>query len=178
MLKKINKGITVEQIISAVRLAKDSPIFFSYSFIVDLPDETREDFRMTFDLINKLLSIKKNGFVSAIHRYFAYPGTPLSLEAEKRSGIDFESQMTFEKFADLSLAEYNMLTNPHKVDMYKECVLEYFMRKMSPPKKEFSLRGIISALIAITGWLRKKINFYHLPVEIYVIKWLRSKLYG
>ena len=81
ILKKINKGITPRQAILAAEQGKDSSIYFSYSFLVNLPGETKKDLYMSFRLIDKLLSIKKNSFVSAIHYYFAYPGTPLSIEA-------------------------------------------------------------------------------------------------
>ena len=112
MLKKIKKGITPEHLIKAAEYGKNSSIYFSYSFIADLPDEKRADLKMTFSLIDKLLSIKKNSFVSALHYYIALPGTPLSNEAENKTGHKIENQFNFEQFRDLSLKEYNRRIYP------------------------------------------------------------------
>ena len=75
MLKKIKKGLTPEIVIRAANFGKKSKIVFSYSFIVNLPTETTDELLMTFSLAKKLLAIKPNSFVSAVHHYFAYPGT-------------------------------------------------------------------------------------------------------
>jgi len=173
MLKKIRKDITPEQAILAAECGKDSSIYFSYSFIIDLPDETNEDLRMTFNLMDKLLSIKKNSFISAVHHYFAYPGTPLSIELEKKRGYRIEDNFTFEQFGSISLKEYNNLLYPKKKNMYSNCIVYYHGRLKTPFQFKLNLRAIYYDLSRAIGLIRKKLNFYHLPLEIYLIDWLK-----
>jgi anaerobic magnesium-protoporphyrin IX monomethyl ester cyclase len=173
MLKKINKGITPQQIINAAETGKDSSIYFSYSIIINLPDETREDFDMTFDLVDRVTSIKKNSFVSAYHSYFAYPGTPLSIEAEKKLGFSIVDEMKFEEFSELSLSSYNELINPQKKsDMYKDCKTYYYSIKDVRFERIVSFRSIFK----IIGKVRKFFNFYHFPIDLILKKWIRSKI--
>lgn len=170
ILKKINKGIIPSQAISAAEMGKDSNIYFSYSFIVNLPEETRKDFDMSLDLMEKLLSIKKNSFVSAIHQYFAYPGTPLSLEMERKMGRNVMKSITFKDFASFSLEAYNKLVNPQKTDLYKECRVYYQTLLHDSNKNAISF----TTLLKIMGYLRKVLGFYSFPVEIAAKKWIKS----
>lgn len=176
MLEKIKKEIKPEQVIRAAEYGKDSPIYFSYSFIVNLPDETREDFCMTFDLINKLLAIKKNSFVSAIHRYIAYPGTPLSIEAENKCGYKIEDEFSFNRFGEISLKEYNDLINFQKKDWYRECIIFYFDMQTKPFQISLHIRSVYYFIFKIIGMIRKKFNFYHLPIEVYVLDQIKLVL--
>ena len=176
MLDKIKKEIRPEQVIKAAEYGKDSSIYFSYSFIVNLPDETREDFCMTFDLINKLLAIKKNSFVSAIHRYIAYPGSPLSIEAENKWGYNIEDEVSFDRFGEISLKEYNDLINFQKKDWYRECVIFYFEMQARPFQAAVHIKSIYYFIFKIIGMIRKRFNFYHLPVEIYLLEQIKSML--
>lgn len=170
MLKKINKGITPEQAIRTAEFGRDSKIYFSYSFIINLPDETREDFNMTFDLVKKLLSIKKNSFVSAFHRYFSYPGTPLSIELEKKLGYDIADKLKFEQFSELSLESYNNLINPDINDMYRECKVYYYIIKYEKLEKILCFK----LLFKIVGRIRMSLNFYYLPIEIIMKNRIKS----
>ena len=170
ILKKINKGILPSQAISAAEVGRNSNIYFSYSFIVNLPEETRADFDMSFDLMEKLLSIKKNSFVSAIHQYFAYPGTPLSLEMERMKGRNVMESIMFENFASFSLESYNKLVNPQKADLYKECRVYYQTLLHDSDKNTISFR----TLLRVVGHIRKLFGFYAFPVEIAAKKWIKS----
>ena len=176
MLKKIKKGLTREMVLNAAEIAKDSSIYFSYSFIVQLPGETRYEFLQTFDLIHKLQTTKKNSFVSAIHYYLSYPGTPLSLEMEEEHGIKLEGQLSFEDFALYDLKEYNSLVNPQlaAMDMVRECALFHFRHREYVFNFENALRSplrltklIYPYIFRIIGNIRYHFNFYYLPFEIY-----------
>lgn len=172
MLKKMNKGITPQQVVKAAEIGKDSSIYFSYSIMVNLPDETREDFNMTFDLVDKVTSIKKNSFVSAFHSYFSYPGTPLSIELEKKIGFSMVDKMKFEEFGNLSLSSYNKVINPQETDMYKECKTYYYGIKNESLGKIVSFRTIFK----IIGAVRVFFNFYYFPIDIILKKLVQSKM--
>ena len=58
------------------RLAKTS-IQQVVSFISGLPDVTDSEMEMTFDLLDRLVSINPNIYPNGILLYTPYPGTPL-----------------------------------------------------------------------------------------------------
>ena len=191
MLKKIKKGISREMVLGAAKIARNSSVYFSYSFIIHLPGESREDFGLTYDLIDKLEKIKKNSFVSAIHDYFSYPGTPLSVEVENRVGFKIEEQLKFEDFTDYNLEEYNRLINPIKRDAVKDCISYHykylhrdtgigdgistsFLRDVDSRRtiKTYAIR-----LFTLVGKFRNRHNFFSFPIEIYLVNawfWLKK----
>ena len=54
ILEKINKGITLQQIIHAFRLCKEEGIKIACSFMLGIPGETVNDMRATFKFVNRL----------------------------------------------------------------------------------------------------------------------------
>ena len=166
MLKKIKKGLTPELVTRAANFGKDSKIVFSYSFIVNLPTETNEELQMTIDLAKKLLAIKSNSFVSAIHHYFAYPGTPLAIEAEERSGYRIEENFSLESFANIDMPEYSQKVNPTKMDSYRESKIIHFEYSVLPFDYNLNAKAVTRNLFKIIGNIRELLNFYGLPFEI------------
>lgn len=179
VLKKIKKGITPEQLIGAAQYGRDSSIYFTYSFIVNFPFETREDLKMTLDIMQRLVSIKKNSYISGVHRYYAYPGTPLSLEAEKQIGYKFEKHFNrLEQFANLSLDKYNNLVNKQKKDMYRECMIYHSHILLTPLPQKFGIRTVYLIIYKTLATIRRKLNFYYFPIEIYFADSLKSRIRG
>jgi len=80
-LKAINKGITVEQIRSAVKIIKDSGILMSTYFILGHPNETLETIKKTINLAAEL-----NTHTIAIGLMVPYPGTRIYDMAHRGEG--------------------------------------------------------------------------------------------
>ncbi len=74
ILKKIKKGITLEQVIDAVKHCTEAGITPYASFILGLPGETPETLRQTLDFAQKL---KKMGLFSGFHLLAPFPGTEI-----------------------------------------------------------------------------------------------------
>ncbi len=72
ILKKIKKGTTVEQIRNAVSIAKEVGISVGGTFMIGHPDETYNDFLMSYNLA-KSLNLDEVRFYNVI----AYPNTEL-----------------------------------------------------------------------------------------------------
>ena len=166
MLKKIKKGLTPELVMRAANLGRDSKIVFSYSFIVNLPTETNEELQMTINLAKKLLAIKRNSFVSAIHHYFAYPGTPLAIEAEEKSGYRLEENFNLEAFANLDMPEYSQKVNPTVMDGNRESRIVHFEYSVLPYEFKLNGKAIICNSFKIIGGIRYFFNFYAFPLEV------------
>ncbi len=74
VLKMINRGHTIEDVIRAVECCRDHDLIPVVDFIVGLPDETEEDQKATYRLIRW---ITRFGCVHA-HQFMPLPGTNLS----------------------------------------------------------------------------------------------------
>jgi hypothetical protein len=177
MLKKLRKSIKPEQVIRAAEYGKDSSIVFSYSLIVNLPEETFADTSMTARLIDKAMSIKKNSFVSEVHKYFAYPETPLSVEMEKRLGVNLLEGISFEQFAKFDLNGYNRKINPLKIDYKKDCLVFHRLLSRVPRQFQFNIKLICHILLRLVGRIRGLMNYYDFPVEIYLTNFVKKLVY-
>ena len=74
VLRRLRRGHTVADVITAVELCRDHAITPIVDFIVGLPFETDEDQRATVDLIQW---VTRSGTVH-LHRFIPLPGTPLA----------------------------------------------------------------------------------------------------
>ena len=165
ILKKIKKGLTPEIAVRAATIGKDSSIDYSLGFIVNLPGETEEDLDMTIGLCKKLLSIKKNSFVSTVHTYFAYPGTPLADEVAENLGYRLEDHFEFEEFSDIDLFEYSKMVNPLS-ESSRICKITHFLYKNQPFEFKPKLRYIFKDVFKVLGLIREVLNFYDFSLEI------------
>ncbi|MFC1621646.1 B12-binding domain-containing radical SAM protein [Candidatus Omnitrophota bacterium] len=104
-LKKIlKKGYGVDAIKQAAKNVKGSGISIMYSFIVNMPRETNEMLRDTFDLIDWIAENDPDARIS-VYTYAPYPGTPMYIDALK--GVDgyprFTPPTTMKGWANLKL---------------------------------------------------------------------------
>lgn len=77
LLKLINRGHSVDDVLSAVELARKHGFRALVDFIFGLPRETEEDLRDTLSTIKRLVSL---GARVHLHYFIPLPGTPLSHE--------------------------------------------------------------------------------------------------
>jgi radical SAM superfamily enzyme YgiQ (UPF0313 family) len=81
VLKKINKGITVQQVREAVNIIKDAGIYLGTYYILGHPDETLETARKTVDL-----AVSLNTNQIAVGIMAPYPGTHIYELAKNGEG--------------------------------------------------------------------------------------------
>ena len=77
ILKMINKGIQVDEVVLLNKKLSVYPISIRYNFMVGFPGETMDDIQKTFKLINKLRKDNKNAEPPFLNIYNPYPGTRL-----------------------------------------------------------------------------------------------------
>ena len=80
ILKTIKKGITLEQVVAAVKMCKDSGITPHTSFILGLPGETPETLKETVDFGEKLKGL---GASHGFHLLAPFPGTEIREQSTK-----------------------------------------------------------------------------------------------
>jgi len=77
ILKLINKGISVKNVISLNKKLSQYRMIANYNFMSGFPTETLDDLRKTVNLSLRLLEQNKNSTISNILIYTPYPGTEL-----------------------------------------------------------------------------------------------------
>ncbi len=80
MLKRIQKGITLDQVIKAVNLCNDAGVTPHASFILGLPGETQATLKETVTFGERL---KKMGVQHGFHLLAPFPGTAVREDNEK-----------------------------------------------------------------------------------------------
>jgi len=101
ILKTIKKGITLEQVIAAVRMCRDSEITPHVSFILGLPGETPETLKETVDFGEKL---KDMGASHGFHLLAPFPGTEIR-ERSAELGIKILASDWSEYHANRAIVE-------------------------------------------------------------------------
>jgi len=102
ILKKLNKGVSLEQTVNAFKLCREEGIQISCSLMLGIPGETVSDMKATFNFAKKL-----NPDWIHFNIFVAYPGSVLYDEVIKNGLYDrFEDFVAYVKTDDF---DYNML---------------------------------------------------------------------
>lgn len=107
ILKKIQKDITVEEILYSAKQCLKYGIIPQYSFMIGLPGETREDMFMTLDLIDKLIKLSDKVQILGPQAFRPYPGSPLYEECKKAG---WREPQSLKEWAGLIEDELNYLS--------------------------------------------------------------------
>lgn len=158
MLKKIKKGITVEQIRKAVTLAKQAGLNVKGFFIIGFPEETRESLKKTLDLA---LTLPVDDMSLTI--FTPYPGTASYFEIHKYGTFneDWDAMTTLnatfvangftrDELLELSFATYRKF-------YFRPRILLSYVRRVTEPK--FILIILKGAYGLIATFFEKKFRF-------------------
>ena len=96
ILKLMNKGITVNDIINANRKMKGTGITARYSFVIGIPGERRPEMLQSLRLANKLLVDNPDSEINGCLPFETLHGTPLYYEAVSHG---FKEPETLEEWA-------------------------------------------------------------------------------
>lgn len=86
ILGKINKKISIEDIVSAAEVSKKYSLPTSVSFMAGFPYETQKDRHMTYDLMDRIKTINPDISIEGVNVFTPYPGNDL-YEESKRCGL-------------------------------------------------------------------------------------------
>jgi len=156
MLKLINKGYTVDKIKEGVRILAKYDLYTTYSTIVGLPTETKEEFEKTIDLMCWVHNTHpRAGFT--LGAYLPYPGSSM---------YQFAIEQGF--------------TPPQRTEDWSR--IDRFRKDFSSPwvdnKKVWRIREYFKFFTYKIGlldkWLefRIKHRFFAFPIDIYIIEYL------
>jgi len=91
MLRMINRGHTVEDVINAARILVENGFTPSVDVILGIPGETREDQEATLELAAKIIEM---GGRIHLHYYLPLPGSPLGLRRPADIPDDIERRIS------------------------------------------------------------------------------------
>ena len=156
MLKLINKGYKVDKIREGVKILAKHDIYVTYSTIVGLPTETKEEFSKTLDLMYWVHKAHpRSGFT--LGAYLPYPGSSM---------YQFSIKQGFRP--------------PKKTEDWGK--IDRFRKDFSSPwvdnKKVWRIREYFKFFSYKIGFLNKWLEFrirnrfFAFPVDIYIIEFL------
>lgn len=173
----IQKGITVEQIIKAVGIAKELDLKLILSFVIGWPTETIEERQQTIDLIIKIQKIHPKAAIYPLWIYIPYPGTTLF---DKAVELGFRPPKSLEEWGNYSWGkayvpwlanqkEYEMIHDLSPFAWYNKTI---FSLPNKSPKN--ILRHMTIKVFRPLVLLRFRHNFWRLPLDVRMISFLKK----
>lgn len=142
MLKKLNKGIKIEQVRKAVQITREAGIRVGGSFMMGMPGETKEDLRMTVKLIKELALIP-----TSLATFVGIPDSQLYHEIIENGWIESAyGEVLFVKHPILSKEylkaikryvekELYFLNKKENLNRNPKYILTYLLNGIKQPKK-------------------------------------------
>ena len=172
----VEKGITAEQTIKAVEVAKNLDLSLILSFVIGWPTETIAERQETIDLIIKLQKIHKKAAIYPLWIYIPYAGTTLFDRAVQ---MGFKSPQSLEEWGNYfwGKAHIPWLTNPREYEIIHELSpFAWYNKNLADLKNKSAANIIRHFLIKIFRPLvlfRFKYNFWKFPVDAELIIFLK-----
>lgn len=156
ILALINKRITVGKIMNAVKILAGHDVSASYSVIVGLPSETKEEFNATLDLLYRIYKVHPNAFFT-LGAFLPYPGSQMYEMAIKEG---FKPPTKTEDWGRIDRFRKDFSSpwvNGEKVWRIRE-YFKLLKFKLGPVNRWFEFR------------IRHR--FFIWPADIYLVEWL------
>jgi len=171
ILNSIDKDITPEMILNVARMGKKYGVGIKFSWMLGLPNETKEQALETLALIDKIKEIAPDTSC-AMSLFAPYPGTPLYQKAIEEG---WQPPRSFEEWGIFrEEAIYPYLEN---WKWYKSIILSaYFIaagdtKYIIWKKVGWRLRPFYNILY-LTASLRWKTRFFNFPIEYDLVQFL------
>lgn len=163
-LDRINKGITVQDIIEGSKQISQAGLDIQLTVMIGYPWETKEDALRTIDLANQLMS---NGYAEMLQATIVvpYPGTPLYQEAVEKGWfrIDptdydrFDMTETVFNMPDMTPEEVNeMCAGVYRAFLKPKYVLRQLTRVRSLQDLDYIKRGAIAVIGHLKDFLAER----------------------
>jgi len=173
----IQKGITVEETVKAVEIAKSLDLKLILSFVIGWPTETIAERQETIDLIMRLQAMHKKTAVYPLWIYIPYAGTTLF---DKAVAMGFKSPQSLEEWGNYfwGKAHIPWLANPREYEIIHELSPFAWYNKNLVDLKNKSVANIIRhCLIKIFRPMvlfRFKHNFWKFSADAELIIFLKK----
>jgi radical SAM superfamily enzyme YgiQ (UPF0313 family) len=183
ILNKLKKDITVDDTLNAAKRLNEIGINGTFSFMVGLLGEEKEDMEKTWELIKKIRKINNFFLIIGPQIYRPYPGSLLFLECLK-SGM--KEPNTLAEWASSSYIEGREDKIPREdYDKYSWIAVsmnymnEWFDRVFYMQLCDINLRSsIITKILRKIARMRYEKSYFKYPIERMVADALRGTIIG
>lgn len=170
VLKKINKGISPEQIIYSAKKTLKYGIIPQYSFMVGLPGETRKDINQTINIIDTLTKLSSQVQILGPQAFRPYPGSVLHQSCLSSGWSDPDSLDDWAKVVEdelnyLSPANFPWLKDTDLVESLEAYVRFGAHTIKSALGSTIKANKILKLLFILLCQLRWKLKFFKWPIE-------------
>ena len=160
---------------NSAKLCLKHGIIPQYSFMIGMPDETKEDMMMTLDLIDKLVKLGDEVQILGPQAFRPYPGSELYQEC---LDAGWQAPKTLEDWAHLVENELSYLTvqnfpwvkNKDFVESMEAYVRFGAMSFKSAMGSSVSVQRFLKAGFVLLCQLRWKLKFFYWPIEFKLAK--------
>ena len=173
----IQKGITAEQTLKAVEVARKLDLKLILSFVIGWPTETIGERQQTINLILKIQKIHPKAAIYPLWIYIPYPGTPLF---DKAVEMGFKQPQSLEEWGNYfwGKAHIPWLKNPEEYELIHALSPFAWYNKKLVSLKNKSLKNVVRHL-AIKFFrplvlFRFKHNFWKFPLDAKIIVFLKK----
>jgi radical SAM superfamily enzyme YgiQ (UPF0313 family) len=173
----IQKGITVEQTLKAIEIAKKLDLKLILSFVIGWPTETIAERQQTIDLILKIQKIHPKAAIYPLWIYIPYPGTPLFKKAVE---MGFNQPRSLEEWGNYfwGKAHIPWLKNPEEYELihalspfawYNKKLLDLKNKSFKNIIRHFTIKFFRPLVL-----FRFKHNFWKFPLDAKLIVLLKK----
>ncbi|OGV58789.1 MAG: hypothetical protein A2X49_15395 [Lentisphaerae bacterium GWF2_52_8] len=179
IIKQIRKNFTLEDTYQLLEKCKQHEIMAVFSFMTGFPDETDEDRRQTFDLIDSLRSKFGSYFsVKTLWRLVPYPGTDVMAEALARG---YPSPSTLEGWAGYGFTNTPRFPWTSRSEFRRLETINHVTRYPFMESTRFSLKALrekgADHLWELASQFRWKRRFFSFPLEWKIRSaWIQKKM--
>lgn len=159
ILNLMNKNITIDNIFTGVKSLAKEKLTASYSAIVGLPTETKDEFKSTIKLLYDVYKIHPQARFT-LGAYLPYPGSKLYDFAKLRG---FKPPQKTEDWGKLDRFRKNF--NSPWINAKKVWVVREYFKFLSLDL------GLIKKWLSV----RIRYQFWFFPFEIYILEWLSNR---
>ena len=141
----IQKGITAEQTLKAVEVARKLDLKLILSFVIGWPTETIGERQQTINLILKIQKIHPKAAIYPLWIYIPYPGTPLF---DKAVEMGFKQPQSLEEWGNYfwGKAHIPWLKNPEEYELIHALSPFAWYNKKLVSLKNKSLKNVVRHL--------------------------------
>lgn len=180
ILKKINKGITPEQIIHSAQMCLSHDIIPQYSFMVGLPGETKEDIDQTIKVIDQLVKLSPQVQILGPQAFRPYPGSVLYQEClasgwQAPQSLEDWAKAIRDKLNYLSPRNFPWLKNVDLVESLEAYVRFGAHSIKSALGSTIKASKLLKLPFVLLCQLRWKLKFFKWPIEFKLARWFITK---
>lgn len=175
----IQKGITAEQTVKAVEVAKSLDLKLMLSFVIGWPTETISERQETINLILKLQKIYNKAAVYPLWIYIPYAGTVLF---KKATDLGFKPPQSLEEWGGYfwGRAHLPWIKNNREYEIIHDLSpFAWYSKKLNSLTNKSAkniVRHLLIKMFRILVILRFKNNFWRWPIESFFIAWLKRSM--